>query len=155
MEIRKATPVDADGIAIVLKESYNIDSVDEGKEVFSSERGKGVKYLVATTEDGVVGLTTWYTHGLPKHGLCELDRIAVLPDHRGKGIAKELFDGLVADAKEFYESKKSKLRKLILLTHASNSRAHAFYEKMGMKKEAVLPTHYYDNEDEWVYSRYF
>jgi ribosomal protein S18 acetylase RimI-like enzyme len=152
MAIRKATINDADGIAVVLKESYNITSVQEGKEAFLMELQKGIKYIVAEEEGKIVGLTTWLMHGLPKHGLAELDRIAVLPDVRGKGTARQLFDALIEDAKKFYEKKGSKFRKLYLLTHASNERAHKFYEKMGMTHESTLKKHYYDKEDEWVYS---
>ena len=153
--IRKAIEKDAEGIAVVLKESYNIDSVKEGKDVFSSEIGKGVNYIVAEEDRKIIGLTTWYVHGLPKHGLAELDRIAVLPDFRGKGIARELFNGLIDDAKKFYEKNGSRLRKLYLLTHADNKRAHKFYEKMGLSHETTLKKHYYDKKDEWVYSMFF
>ena len=94
-------------------------------------------------------------HGLPKHQLCELDRIAVLPEYRGKGIAQKLFNSMVKDAKVFYKKNKSKLRKLYLLTHADNTRAHKFYEKLGFKHETTLKQHYYKNKDECVYSRFF
>ncbi|MCK5283524.1 MAG: GNAT family N-acetyltransferase [Nanoarchaeota archaeon] len=153
--IRKAIEKDAEGIAVVLKESYNIDSVKEGKNVFSSEIEKGVNYIVAEEDGKIIGLTTWYVHGLPKHGLAELDRIAVLPDFRGKGIARDLFNGLIEDAKKFYKENKSKLRKLYLLTHADNKRAHKFYEKMELSHETTLKKHYYDEKDEWVYSMFF
>ncbi len=146
---------DKEGIALVLKEGYNIDSVKEGKEVFEMEIKKGFNYIVAEEDGKIIGLTTWYMHGLPKHGLAELDRIAVLPDFRGKGIAKQLFDALVDDCKKFYSDNESKFRKLILMTHASNERAHKFYEKMGLSHETTLKKHYYDNEDEWVYSSFF
>jgi ribosomal protein S18 acetylase RimI-like enzyme len=94
-------------------------------------------------------------HGLLKHELCELDRIAVLPECRGKGIAKELFNKLIEDAKAFYEKNNSKLRKLYLLTHADNIRAHKFYEKLGFKHETTLKEHYYKDKDEFVFSMFF
>ena len=94
-------------------------------------------------------------HGLPKHQLCELDRIAVLPEYRGKGVARQLFIALIKDAKQFYKKHKSKLRKLYLLTHADNIRAHKFYEKLGFKHETTLKQHYYKNKDEYVYSIFF
>lgn len=152
MKTRKATKEDKEGIGIVLKESYNIDSIEEGKEVFENETKKGVNYIIAEEGKNIIGLTTWYIHGLPKHGLAELDRIAVLPDFRGKGIAKQLFSSLIDDCKKFYKENKSKFRKLMLLTHASNKRAHKFYKKMGLKHETTLKKHYYKDEDEWVYS---
>lgn len=155
MKIRKGTAKDASGIAVVLKESYNIDSLAEGKDAFLAELKKGMNYIVALENKKIIGLTTWVMHGLPKHGLVELDRIAVLPEYRGKGISKELFSVLIKDASKEFEKNGKELRKLFLLTHASNERAHQFYEKMGLKHEVTLKKHYYNDEDEWVYSMFF
>ncbi len=153
--IRKATLKDKEGIATVLKASYNISSLDEGKKAFLSEMRKGIHYIVAVVDGKIAGVVTWYMHGLPKHGLCELDRIAVLPAFKGKGIAKDLFDGLKKDAAAFYRKNKAKLRKLYLLTHDNNARAHAFYEKMGFRHETTLKDHYYKGVKERVYSIFF
>lgn len=154
MNIRKAELTDANEIAKVLKESYNISTLEEGKQTFLNEITH-INYIVAEENEKIIGITTWYMHGLPKHGVCELDRIAVLKESRGKGIAKPLFDYLIKNIKEFYEKNNSKLRKMFLLTHASNKRAQKFYEKLGMTHETTLKNHCYDNEDEWVYSIFF
>ena len=111
--------------------------------------------IVAEESGKIIGIVTWLMHGLPKHQLCELDRIAVLPEYMGKGVARELFDALVKDAKSFYRKKKLRLRKLYLLTHADNTRAHKFYEKLGFKHETTLKQHYYKDKDEYVYSMFF
>ena len=37
MKLRNATKSDAQQVGIVLKECYNIESLEEGKEVFLSE----------------------------------------------------------------------------------------------------------------------
>ena len=155
MKIRKANKSDADEIAYILKNAYNIDSLEEGKDTFNSELKKGVNYIVADEKNRVIGITTWYIHGIPKHGLIELDRIAVIPEFRGMGIAKQLFQGLITDAKEELGRNEKKLRKLFLLTHESNKRAHKFYEKIGLKHETTLKDHYYKDENEWVYSKFF
>lgn len=155
MKLKKATKNDVEGIAAVLKSSYNIDSLEEGKKACISELEKGMNYIVAEENGEIIGLTTWIVHGLPKHGLVELDRIAVLPEYRGKGISKELFKALIDDANKELGKDGKKLRKLFLLTHASNKRAHGFYEKMGLVHETTLKKHYYDNEDEWVYSIFY
>ena len=166
MKYRKAALKDAKGIAKVLKESYNIKDLKEGLEVFKFEREKHHHYIVAVdtrTESGtnsigkgkIVGLVTWLIHGLPKHQLAELDRIAVLPEYMGKGVAKGLFDELIKDATAFYKKKKSKLRKLYLLTHEDNKRAHKFYEKLGFKHEVTLKEHYYKDRHEHVFSMFF
>ena len=155
MEVRNAKPADAEGIANVLKESYNIDSIEEGKEVFLSEIEKKHHYIAAEEEGKIIGIVTWTVHDLPKHQLAELNRIAVLPEWRGKGVARQLFAGLIKNANEFYKQNGSRLRKLYLLTHESNKRAHKFYEKMGFRHETTLKSHYYENDDERVYSMFF
>ena len=155
MRIRKSTEKDAKGIANVLVNSYNIKGLKEGISVFRNEAGKSHNYVVAEEKGKIVGIATWLMHGLPKHQLCELDRIAVLPEYRGKGAARQLFNVLIKDAKQFYRKNKSKLRKIYLLTHADNIRAHKFYEKLGFKHETTLKEHYYKNKDEYVYSMFF
>ena len=155
MKIRKATVKDAKGIANVLVQSYNIKNLKEGIEVFKNEIKKNRNYIIAEEKGKIIGLVTWLMHGLPKHQLCELDRIAVLPEYRGKGIARKLFDALIKDAEQSYKKNKSRLRKLYLLTHADNKRAQKFYEKLGFKHEATLKQHYYKDKDEYVYSMFF
>ncbi len=155
MKIRKAASKDAKGIANVLVQSYNVKDLKEGIEVFKNEIKKFHNYIVAEEEGKIIGIATWLMHGLPKHQLCELDRIAVLPEYRGKGVARKLFDALVKDAQSFYKKNKSKLRKLYLLTHAGNIRAHKFYEKLGFRHETTLKQHYYPDQDEFVYSMFF
>ncbi len=155
MKIRKSTLKDAKGIANVLVQSYNIKDLKEGIDTFKDEIEKKYNYIVAEEKGKVIGIVTWVMHGLPKHQLAELDRIAVLPEYRGKGVAHKLFSALVKDAKSFYKKNKSKLRKLYLLTHADNTRAHKFYEKLGFKHETTLKAHYCKDKDEYVYSMFF
>ena len=155
MKYRKATLKDAKGIAKVLKESYNIKDLKEGLEVFKFERERHHNYIIAINKGKIVGLVTWVIHGLPKHQLAELDRIAVLPEYMGKGAAKGLFDELIKEAMAFYKKKKSKLRKLYLLTHEDNKRAHKFYEKLGFEHEVTLKEHYYKDKHEYVFSMFF
>jgi len=155
MKIRKSKPTDAKGIANVLVNSYNVKNLNEGINVFKSESAKQHHWIVVEDKGKVIGIATWIMHGLPKHQLAELDRIAVLPDYRGHGIARPLFDALLKDCKDFYKKNKSKLRKMYILTHYDNVRAHRFYEKLGFRHETTLKQHYYENKDEYVYSRFF
>lgn len=155
MQYRKAASKDAKGIANVLVKSYNIKTIKEGINVFKEEAKKKYNYVLAVDTGKIVGLVTWQIHGLPKHELCELDRIAVLPEYRGKGIARGLINELITNANKEYKKNGYKLRKLYVLTHASNKVAQRFYEKMGFKIEAVLKSHFYKNENEFVYSRFF
>tara|TARA_Y100000310_G_scaffold334770_2_gene415275 strand:- start:5452 stop:5925 length:474 start_codon:yes stop_codon:yes gene_type:complete len=152
--IRNAKEQDKEGIANVLVESYNIDNIEEGIQVFQNETIKQHNFIVAEKDGKIIGLTTWLMHGLPKHQLAELVRIAVIPEFQGKGIAKQLFDGLKLNANDAYNNKGSKLRKLFLLTHDNNPRAQAFYKKMGLEHETTLKQHYYQDKDEFVFSMF-
>ncbi|PIN99186.1 MAG: hypothetical protein COT90_00645 [Candidatus Diapherotrites archaeon CG10_big_fil_rev_8_21_14_0_10_31_34] len=155
INLRKAEEKDSQGIGKVLEQGYSIKSVEEGIQVFRNETAKGWSFIVAESQGKVIGLVSWAMKGLPRHGLIELDRIAVSKEFRGKGIAKKLFDFVESEAKEFFSSKKEKLRKLFLFTHEDNERAISFYTKMGLEKDALLKNHYYDNKNELVMSKFF
>ena len=95
VKIRKAVLNDADEIANVLLDFYNIEDQEEAKKIFIDEQKKEFQYLIAAEDDQVLGLVTWITHGLPKHGLFELDRICIMTNARGKGIGKKLVNELI------------------------------------------------------------
>ncbi|MCX6799072.1 MAG: GNAT family N-acetyltransferase [Candidatus Diapherotrites archaeon] len=154
MKLRKATEEDAHKVAHVMVKSYNMDSLEEAVEAFRREMMQEKAFVVAEEGDAIVGIASWQMHDVPKHMLAELHRIAVLPEFKGKGVAKRVFEFLLDDCDRFYRSKGHALRKMFVLTHASNKRAHAFYEKLGFKLEARLPSHYYDGEDELVFSMF-
>jgi len=155
INLRKAEEKDSQGIGKVLEQGYSIKSVEEGIQVFRNETAKGWSFIVAESQGKVIGLVSWAMKGLPRHGLIELDRIAVSPEFRGKGVAKKLFDSLEKNARTFFVSENSKLRKLFLFTHEDNERAISFYTKMGLEKDALLKNHYYDNKNELVMSKFF
>ena len=121
VKVRKAVPDDADEIANVLLDFYNIEDHKEAKKIFIDEQKKEFHYLIAVEDDQVLGLVTWITHGLPKHGLFELDRICIMTKARGKGIGKRLVNELIDDANYWYKKRNGKARKLYLLTHEDNN----------------------------------
>ena len=153
--LRKAKNTDTNEIAAVLLDFYNMDNVSEAIHAFETELEKDYHYIVALENEKIIGLVTWLIHGLPKHGLFELDRICLLPESRGKGVGKKLVDALIHDAHLWFEAQGSRIRKLYLLTHEDNTSAHIFYEKVGFIHEPTLAGHYYDDKDERVYSIFF
>ena len=153
--IRKAKLEDANQIANVLLDFYNMENVDEARSAFLAEVSKDYKYILAIENGMIVGLVTWVIHGLPKHGLFELDRICVLSKSRGKGVGKILVDSLIDNARKWYKKNNSQIRKLYLLTHEDNILAQDFYEKVGFHHESTLENHYYNNKNEKLYSIFF
>ena len=152
---RRATLRDANQISSVLMDFYNMKDANEAVEAFISEMEKDFHYIVAIQDDVIIGLVTWLSHGLPKHGLFELDRICLLSETRGKGVGRDLVNELIIDADKWYKSNGESIRKLYLLTHEDNSDAHAFYEKVGFVHETTLKDHYYKRQNERVYSKFF
>ena len=152
---RKATLKDANQISSVLIDFYNMKDANEAAKAFISEMEKDFHYIVALQDDVIIGLITWLSHGLPKHGLFELDRICLLSEARGKGVGKGLINELIIDADKWYKSIGENIRKLYLLTHEDNVEAHIFYEKVGFVHETTLKDHYYKDQNERVYSKFF
>ena len=152
---RRATLRDANQISSVLMDFYNMKDANEAAEAFISEMEKDFHYIVAIQDDVIIGLVIWLPHGLPKHGLFELDRICLLSETRGKGVGRDLVNELIIDADKWYKSNGESIRKLYLLTHEDNSDAHAFYEKVGFVQETTLKDHYYNRQNERVYSKFF
>ncbi|MDP7116115.1 MAG: GNAT family N-acetyltransferase [Candidatus Woesearchaeota archaeon] len=155
MKARKATKKDAAGVAKVLIDAYNIDTLKEGKEAFLTWLDENQEFIVVEDAGEIAGIASWTIHDLPKHELAELNKIAVLKKFKGKGHARTLFEEIVKEIKKFYKSKGFNLRKLYLLTHKSNGRARHFYEKLGFIYETELVDHYYHGENECVYSVFF
>ena len=153
--LRVASYDDKEEIAKVLLDFYNMNDRDEAIKSFILELDKDFHYLVAEENGKIIGLVTWLMHGLPKHGLFELDRICILSDARGKGAGRKLVDRLINDAREWYDKEGGNIRKLYLLTHEDNKNAHAFYEKVGFVHDTTLKDHYYKNQDERVYVMFF
>ena len=153
--LREASYDDKEQIAEVLLDFYNMNDHDEAIKSFTTELEKDFHYLVAEEDGKIIGLVTWLMHGLPKHGLFELDRICILSDARGKGVGRKLVDKLIMDAKKWYDKEGESIRKLYLLTHEDNKNAHVFYEKVGFVHDATLKDHYYKNQNERVYVIFF
>ena len=153
--LREATYHDKDQIAKVLLDFYNMKDADEAAQSFNNELDKDFHYIVAEEDGKIIGLVTWLMHGLPKHGLFELDRICILSEARGKGVGRKLVDKLIDNASKWYDKKGEKIRKLYLLTHEDNKNAHSFYEKVGFSHETTLKDHYYKDQDERVYVMFF
>ena len=153
--LREATYHDKDQIAKVLLDFYNMKDADEAAQSFNNELDKDFHYIVAEEAGKIIGLVTWLIHGLPKHGLFELDRICILSEARGKGVGRKLVDKLIDNASKWYDKKGDKIRKLYLLTHEDNKNADSFYEKVGFSHETTLKDHYYKDQDERVYVMFF
>ena len=90
---------------------------------------------VLAAEDGTV---IGYANFRFLAGEGELMRIAVLPEHRGRGESKKLMDRLEISAKEM------EAPDLTLEVRAGNTSAVNLYKSYGFQAEAVRKNYYHD-----------
>lgn len=132
MRIRRAGPLDLPGIYRVEKASFP----DPWPlfAFFPYFVDRDALALVAE-ESGIVGFLLAFWEGKEVH----IHDLAVAPEHRRKGVASALLQGLLAEAKG--------AQRVRLEVRASNRAAQAFYRKHGFKEVAILPGYYADGED--------
>lgn len=154
IKYRRADAKDSDEIASVLIKNYKFRSIGEARKAYQEELGR-FSYIAAEDGGRIIGTACWRIHGLPKHQLAEIGRVAALPEYADKGVMEALFGTAVQDADKFYKSHGTKIRKVYAYVHSSNKKMQKFYSSIKLIKEAVLKDHYYKGEDEFVYSMFF
>jgi N-acetylglutamate synthase-like GNAT family acetyltransferase len=153
VSIRKATLHDAESVIEVLSRYYNFENKDEALQIFHREYSLHYHFRVAVEGDEILGVVSWRMHGLPKHGIAKLKRIAVLPDSEQRSMVLEmLYDAALADMDYFYRDQGYALRKVYMMVPGNNQFLHAFVRDHGMHCEARLHSHYYEGRDEYMYS---
>ena len=153
-EFRRARIGDAEGIAQLLLANYRIETEDEAIHVFKKEFVKGHNFIVALEGEKILGFASWSKHGLTRHRLAWMNRFATLPEVSFE-VQEGLFTQAVQDADKTFKEEGVKLRKIFVFCHLSNKRMQECYEKIGLVKEAVLKDHFYQGEDEIVYSMFY
>ncbi len=71
----------------------------------------------------------------------EVDRVATHPDHRRRGLARQLLEHLRARAPEWG------LAKIFLEVAARNAPALGLYEKLGFQRQGLRRAYYRDGDD--------
>lgn len=86
-----------------------------------------------------------YAGGWVNDGQVQLLKVVSSPEHRRQGIAQELLARIALDARDLGA------REMTLEVRASNTGAHAFYERLGLKNIGTRPHYYSDKEDACIY----
>lgn len=94
-------------------------------------------WWMATREGRLVG----YAGGLVAAGELQLLKVAVAPQERRHGVARELVGRVAYDAENLAASRMS------LEVRAGNAGAIAFYESLGLESQGLRPGYYSDGED--------
>jgi ribosomal-protein-alanine N-acetyltransferase len=133
--IRAAGPDDVDAVARLEDECLGADAWSEGL-VREGVLGRlpTVTYLVAEADGEVVGHAVTSSAG----DIAELQRIAVAPDHRRRGVAASLLAHVVDAAR------RTPADRLLLEVREDNHGACAFYAARGFAEIDRRPRYYAD-----------
>lgn len=138
MEIRKANKEDVPEIVGLLKLSLGESLMPKSEEYWKWKHvdnpfGKS-PVLLAVEEGQIIGLRAFMQWGWKKNeSICNAIRAvdtATHPEHRGKGIFKELTLGLLDECKNEY---------MDLVFNTPNNKSKPGYLKMGWKEAGKLP----------------
>lgn len=95
------------------------------------------RYLVAELAGGIVG----YAGLMCIEPIADVQTIAVVPEHEGKGIGSALLTELIR------ESRRRHAEDVLLEVRADNPRAQQLYRRFGFEQIHVRPRYYRDGVD--------
>ncbi|MHA7262065.1 ribosomal protein S18-alanine N-acetyltransferase [Arthrobacter sp. TMN-37] len=98
------------------------------------------RYVVAEVDGEIVG----YAGVMVIDSTADIQTIAVLPAHEGRGIGTALLRELLAEAA------RRGAREVLLEVRADNPRAQLLYSRTGFEKIATRRRYYRDGVDAWV-----
>ena len=137
LQLRKICPDDNPAIAAIVRSSleefsanqpgtaYYDESIDHLSDSFEAPRHA---YFVAVLDKKVIGGGGIFpTKGLPED-ICELVKMYLLPEARGRGIGKRIIHACITEALSMG------YQKIYLETMDELSQAVQVYEKLGFKK---------------------
>ena len=106
------------------------------------EMSDSSKRAVDTDDATLIG----YAGGWIVDGQVQVLKVATDPAYRRRGIAQELLAHIARDARDLGATE------MTLEVRLSNTGAHAFYKRLGLKRIGVRPRYYSDREDAVIYT---
>ena len=140
MRIRDALDSDVETVAAIEQELFGADawSPESVREELTGDRRRAV--LAVDGRGSVVG----YAVTMRTDEVLDLQRIAVLPDHRRSGVARSLLESLRRAGRE------AGAHRMLLEVGADNDKALAFYAAEGFVQIDRRPRYYRDGSDALV-----
>ena len=153
VQSRLVAPAGADGIAyrpldaahaaaVAALEAQTMGSDAWSERLVADELAQRMRtWWVAQCDEAGVSRVVGYAGGMVIDGDLQVLKIAVAPEFRRRGIARELLARVADDARNLGAQTCS------LEVRASNQGAQAFYETLGMTNIGTRPRYYSDRED--------
>ncbi len=139
IKIRKITLSDSDAIAEIEAVCFgpNAWSLSSVTEFIKNEYSHA---LIAECDGAVIG----YAGALVVYGDADIVNVAVMPEHRRRGIAERLLASLEADCRL------SDTETMFLEVRSKNAPAIALYEKLGFSAVGVRRAYYTSPTDDAI-----
>lgn len=124
--------------------SQILDELPRGDRTWwaAYEMNDSSKRAVSPEDAKLIG----YAGGWIVDGQVQVLKVATDPAYRRRGIAQELLAHIARDARDLGATE------MTLEVRLSNTGAHAFYERLGLKRIGVRPRYYSDREDAVIYT---
>lgn len=124
--------------------SQILDELPRGDRTWwaAYEMNDSSKRAVSPEDAKLIG----YAGGWIVDGQVQVLKVATDPAYRLRGIAQELLAHIARDARDLGATE------MTLEVRLSNTGAHAFYERLGLKRIGVRPRYYSDREDAVIYT---
>ena len=124
--------------------SQILDELPRGDRTWwaAYEMSDSSKRAVSPEDAKLIG----YAGGWIVDGQVQVLKVATDPAYRRRGIAQELLAHIARDARDLGATE------MTLEVRLSNTGAHAFYERLGLKRIGVRPRYYSDREDAVIYT---
>jgi len=135
VSIRLARPGDVQAIAALEEESFPHDPWPAG---YLAEAVAGTLYGIVVHVAETDGVIAGHAITSVVFEVAELQRIAVTPQLRRRGLAGALLDAVLADARG------KEAERLLLEVRGTNAGALAFYERAGFVEIDRRPRYYRD-----------
>lgn len=104
-------------------------------------------FVARDERDKVIGYIQWIQKsGFRPESVWELEQIAVLKNHQGKGIGKLLIEKSLEFIKNYLADTNSKLKAVLVSTRIDNS-ARSLYEKVLKAKEVAVIKDLYSHDE--------
>ncbi len=138
--LRNATDSDID----ILVELYlnEVENNETNAQVFARDLLFRMRTILGFEGEQLIGTISWAVRGGLDDGVAEIVGLGVNESNRRKGLASLLIQEVISEASVTFRESDAQLRILFLFMEAENSTARAFYNQMGFKEVANIPSFY-------------
>jgi len=135
--IRDMTLDDVPAVGVLEHKLFPIDAWPVQMFLDELSQPETRHYLVAESSDGIVG----YAGLMCIEPIADVQTIAVVPDHEGRGIGSTLLTHLIDEARQRGAAD------VLLEVRADNPRAQQLYVRFGFEQIHTRPRYYRDGVD--------